>query len=804
MTIPANIRINTNFPFPALVQGSGGITVAKKNGIWTIGLTAGTATGPPAYVLGTLPQARLTTIPAGTNLVLTTGYRVPGDGGGAQYVRVATQPLHNGWFQSTDGAFWAYIADSRGVNCQAFGAIGDCTDNNGTTGTDNFQFIQDAIDFGLYFADLAPGSPVQTLQFGGPVIYLPSGRYKISKTLQFGYGVNSISTIHFEGDGKMYGSNGLNTGSAIITSFSNAPGINVQGARSATLRDFSILGINWTWVLNQGYMGGAPLADDMVLANWLGPTLDPNANSQFTPYAGIAVDAYSGAQPATHYPAVNYPSWLPGSPIPQYSDKIHSSGIDIRGVDIWGFVVAVAVMPSNADGNGDFIRLTDCYMGYNVYLWSNGNSQAREFTMISCSGFIFHTGITTVTHGQQNGGLFGGTINTNLEWCCQLFQAGGNAAATAFKLVNFYSENIWRIGDWGGASSANSVLSFDGFSINFNHGLPPASRGLPPSIIGNTGNVFLSFKDGSFTAFGNVLPMGGQPRDFAIENVRMTPAFQPTQPYQMLAHNFLAGGLAFDPAGAVDAFPEPFTASYDRYDVTANATSGLEKTGSVCSTSRAFPLIAYSRRARPKDTAGISYESPALWTAQPKVTLTSCTLVGTVLTMVFAALPDSIAFRSGPLPGDVLIDDQTLSVFWVRSRVTTTVIAELQNNYYTTAGPTINYRVPISTTAGNFYMGNSRVFVPSTFLRGDTNSASNNITNVGNDQNTGITMTTEVMVGDWMYAQDQIDAYISPVSGNITAVTVANPGSFTLGGNLIRTQTIRPLKFFIRQPPANV
>jgi len=37
MTFPADIRVNAAFPFPALVQGNGPVTVAKASGIWTIG-----------------------------------------------------------------------------------------------------------------------------------------------------------------------------------------------------------------------------------------------------------------------------------------------------------------------------------------------------------------------------------------------------------------------------------------------------------------------------------------------------------------------------------------------------------------------------------------------------------------------------------------------------------------------------------------------------------------------------------------------------------------------------------------------
>lgn len=32
-----NIRVNTNVPFPALVRGSGPITIAKQNGVWIVG-----------------------------------------------------------------------------------------------------------------------------------------------------------------------------------------------------------------------------------------------------------------------------------------------------------------------------------------------------------------------------------------------------------------------------------------------------------------------------------------------------------------------------------------------------------------------------------------------------------------------------------------------------------------------------------------------------------------------------------------------------------------------------------------------
>src|ERR1700730_5362459 len=60
MTLPANIRVNTRVSFPSLVVGSGPITIAKQNGIFTVGFSIaafGIIIPPPSdfpidYLLG--------------------------------------------------------------------------------------------------------------------------------------------------------------------------------------------------------------------------------------------------------------------------------------------------------------------------------------------------------------------------------------------------------------------------------------------------------------------------------------------------------------------------------------------------------------------------------------------------------------------------------------------------------------------------------------------------------------------------------------------------------------------------------
>jgi hypothetical protein len=51
MTLARSIRMNVGAPFPALVKGDAGITIRRKNGIWTVELgymTVGQQNPPPA------------------------------------------------------------------------------------------------------------------------------------------------------------------------------------------------------------------------------------------------------------------------------------------------------------------------------------------------------------------------------------------------------------------------------------------------------------------------------------------------------------------------------------------------------------------------------------------------------------------------------------------------------------------------------------------------------------------------------------------------------------------------------------
>lgn len=84
--------------------------------------------GGTTDLIGTRQQAQTMTIGPAFAAVRTTGYAAPGDGGGALYKRVASEPAHPGKFQSADGQWWE-LAESR-INVRMFGAKGDGASND--------------------------------------------------------------------------------------------------------------------------------------------------------------------------------------------------------------------------------------------------------------------------------------------------------------------------------------------------------------------------------------------------------------------------------------------------------------------------------------------------------------------------------------------------------------------------------------------------------------------------------------------------------------------------------------------------
>ena len=118
MTVPTNIRMNLNAPFPSLVTGSGPISVGKQNGIWQIGYSvAGFGQGDPS--LGAVADQRRGGLGSGRTDVFPSFITQP----------VELQPVHGGLGARQFRQRWATYADFA-VDCRrrviGFAMLDDC------------------------------------------------------------------------------------------------------------------------------------------------------------------------------------------------------------------------------------------------------------------------------------------------------------------------------------------------------------------------------------------------------------------------------------------------------------------------------------------------------------------------------------------------------------------------------------------------------------------------------------------------------------------------------------------------------
>lgn len=278
----------------------------------------------------------------------------------------------------------------------------------------------------------------------GGTVFIPKGNYRITRT---------IRVFRRSVRGEFPGHVDLNA-SLIFCDFQSGAGFNVSGSRGTIVENLAFLGVN-----------DAPITADAnfsaIKSDWLSPGVD---NSQTSPYSGLAIDS---------------------------TDEGTSFFVTVRNCSICRFAVGFAVSPFGGI-LGAAIDVYSCYIAFNVFNVSIGNSQNRGVRFFGGSFNHAWTSFTNLAHGTQSPlrpsliQIFG----TDSNFCYRLFDLDSSSGG-AFLCSGMYSEACFSIGNFSkdNASAIRHSFSFIGCDFFLSKDW--------------SSSCFLRINSGSFTSFRN-------------------------------------------------------------------------------------------------------------------------------------------------------------------------------------------------------------------------------------------------------------------------------------------------------------
>lgn len=670
------------------------------------------------------------------------------------------------------------------VSVKDFGAVGDGT-------TDDTVAIQNCIDYAIYTANCG--------------VYIPAGNYKISATIQVGYGAvggsvsSPFSGVQIEGAGfkfKTETGSGF-SGTGIVPTFSNAPAFNVQCCRHTVIKGLGILGLYYNYVANNNLGNLSPSFNDVPASAWVDSSLAANAFNRYAPYAGIAIDGYSGSQQSVHYPSVAYPSFL-GSQT-QYNKTGISSEIVLEDLYIGGFATAIVCEPNNTDGQGEFLKLNRCFIECCQYGVSLGNTQARIFDINSCNISNVHTAFITNATGIENGMPCFSVRATELDRLINVMNITTSALGGPTIFEGCYGELVYALGYFGTTATVTCSLNMIGCTFSF---VKQTTAGAPQAMLANSGsNSVVNIQGCWFEGFvGNLI--------FDTPNLR----FEGCNLYLDAWTDFrnVSGSLpaynafAIKSYGLVQSSGGYFKSSYtfNGYSVvdgSADAGATILKNRSV--SARSVPLYRFSDTVYSGATLAAGGRDPGILnplTAYDYIVgNTSYTISwsGRTATITLVTSYSSDQYNVyGMNPGDIINYSTNTSktyTLYIRARTSNVITATLQNGFDGSG----NTLVTLDNTA-NLYFFIGRYYLNNQYQLGTFTSGSANITSVGNSSGT---FAFDGQVGDAFLADSITDAY-APVAN--TRITVISSPTITMNGTASQTVTKR-LPILIQAAPSN-
>lgn len=721
----------------------------------------------------------------------------------------AAGPRESFWLMG-DGGDWIVTATRPWVTAQGTGAMArlvrdrlanevHVTDwmtpaqiadaNNGTKLFDLQPAIQKAIDWLLFDAMGVNGSVRGRLR-------LPAGILRIDRTIQINYG-QVYRTMIFEGEGILRGGEHGQTGTCIYANFGDAPAVAVSAGIDVSIKQMAIVGLNAEHIL--GIITGSASMDQLEPEAWVDPALPASASSRYAPYAGIAIDPYSGTEPVVHYPDVIFPPGFVGG---QY-EKLPSGNITIEDVRIDGFVVAVALQPCDYDGNGDFVHLNRVSMWYCTYGLSLGNSQARCTSMLDCTMAALHTGFTTTKHGRRIG-----MPQITLTAChfmtgIQILEVMNLGYGTGPVLTGCFAEAMYRVGKVNGQSLDAGGVTFR----NCEFGLSWWERyGVPTWTLEMMGGMQVVLDTTFFYVTSNVNGWVG----FRCTGSSMMD--EPGRQLQVVGSQIilpergpsLAERCAVN--GTLGLVVSLGSTSLDRFSLTNGYITDLDTNtpinGPVLHTEqspapRSLCAPVYAKKLKSL-TNGNDPGLNVAWRNRALLIASVVSTVGRVVTLTVAGVTAASLAHTGGDVGDAIVyHDLGGAAFFVKSRTGTTIVMQAMTGFDKDGN------LLTAVTAGaNLYTINCRRHVPSVVLYGDMTAGSPTITNVIEGNGNPPNLTLHFFPGDFIYVDDDVDKFIAPTDA--TLVSLDNTAkTLTFGGNFLFTRVRTRLGVFVRAAMPN-
>jgi hypothetical protein len=663
---------------------------------------------------------------------------------------------------------------------------------------DSQPAIQEAIDYAIYF--------------GRCDVYIPGGKYRIDKPIQVGYGAmggsvtSTLSSVTIHGAGFKFRTATPFAGTGIIPTFSNGPAFNVQACRHTVIKGLGILGLYYTYALNNDLGGLNPAFNDVPASAWVDSSLASNAFSRYAPYAGISVDGYSGTAPALPYPNITYPAFLGAQT--QYGKTGISSEIVLEDLYIGGFAVGVVVEPNGTDGQGEFLKLNRCLIEFCQYGVSVGQTQARVFDINSCYISNVHTALITNVNGLQNGMPCFSVRATGLDRLINVMNISTSSLGGPTIFEGCYGEAIYSLGFFGTTASVTCAMNMIGCTWGFlkQAGVGTyAGAGAPQAMLSNPGSNSIVNIDGCWFAdfIGNLI----------FDTTKLT--FTGCNLYTNEWSTFRSGGAGL-PVPVFNAFPlksyglvQTSTYGYFNGLYSVNGYSVVDGTVDAGATtlsnrsysSRTIPLYRFSDTIYSATTQLNGGRDPGianplntydfvLGSASYTISMSGRTATITT-TSVFT--DDQYNVR-GLNPGDIInytTPTGKIYTFYIRARTAAVITAMLQNGFDGSGNAlaTLDNTATLYSFSGRYYLCNN-------FQLGTFTAASANITTVGDSSGT---FSFDGVVDDAFLADAITDSFAATTNTRITVI--ASP---TITMNGVATQTItRRLPILNRKAPPN-